>query len=40
MYIYVLYISADSDLLHSPIEDIHVVDVESDDQQSINNDLN
>ena len=39
MCIYFSYISADSDLLHSPFEDIHVVEVESNDQQGINNEL-
>ena len=39
MCIYVSYISADSDLLHSPFEDVHVVEIKSDDQQGINNEL-
>ena len=37
-FIYVSYISADSDLFHGPFEDI-VVEIESDDQQGINNEL-
>ena len=39
MCIYFSYISADSDLLHSPFEDINVVEVDSDDQQGIDNEL-